>query len=124
MDCARSKKQSGSIIARALLNAALTKPALRDQTSMRFRTFLVSLLYIVPAAVIAWGWPPHVANLAPPGMAPILGLLLLLSGAFLHLGHAVMRSRQQADSEITGAMEAVAHLERVQRRLEGDLSQM
>jgi cyclic-di-GMP phosphodiesterase, flagellum assembly factor TipF len=89
-----------------------------------FRTFLVSLLYIVPAAVIAWGWPPHVANLAPPGMSPILGLLLLLSGAFLHLGHAVMRSRQQADSEISGAMEAVAHLERVQRRLEGDLSQM
>src|SRR5262245_31494063 len=89
-----------------------------------YRTFLLSLIYIVPAAVIAWGWPPHVANLAPPGMTAILGVLVLLSGAFLHLGYAVMRSRQQADNEITGAMEAVAHLERVQRRLEGDLAQM
>jgi cyclic-di-GMP phosphodiesterase TipF (flagellum assembly factor) len=51
-------------------------------------------------------------------------LLVLLGGALLHLGYALMRSRERADGEIAGAMEAVAHLERVQRRLEGDLAQM
>jgi cyclic-di-GMP phosphodiesterase TipF (flagellum assembly factor) len=48
----------------------------------------------------------------------------LLGGALLHLGYALARSRERADGEVAGAMEAVAHLERVQRRLEGDLAQM
>jgi cyclic-di-GMP phosphodiesterase TipF (flagellum assembly factor) len=88
-----------------------------------FRGFLPCLIYIVPAALIALGLPPRVADLAP-ATALIFGLLVLLGGALLHLGYALMRSRERADGEIAGAMEAVAHLERVQRRLEGDLAQM
>src|SRR6185436_20473151 len=75
------------------------------------------------AALIALGLPPRVSDLGP-GMALIFGVLVLLGGALLHLGYALLRSREQADGEIAGAMEAVAHLERVQRRLEGDLAQM
>ena len=88
-----------------------------------FRAFLPCLIYVVPAALIALGLPPRVADLSP-GMALIFGLLVLLGGALLHLGYALARSRERADGEIAGAMEAVAHLERVQRRLEGDLAQM
>jgi cyclic-di-GMP phosphodiesterase TipF (flagellum assembly factor) len=88
-----------------------------------FRAFLPCLIYVVPAALIALGLPPRVADLAP-AMALIFGLLVLLGGALLHLGYALMRSRERADGEIAGGMEAVAHLERVQRRLEGDLAQM
>ena len=88
-----------------------------------FRAFLPCLIYVVPAALIALGLPPRVADLAP-AMALIFGLLVLLGGALLHLGYALARSRERADGEIAGAMEAVAHLERVQRRLEGDLAQM
>jgi cyclic-di-GMP phosphodiesterase TipF (flagellum assembly factor) len=88
-----------------------------------FRAFLPCLIYVVPAALIALGLPPRVADL-PPAIAFIFGLLVLLGGALLHLGYALMRSRERADGEIAGAMEAVAHLERVQRRLEGDLAQM
>lgn len=88
-----------------------------------FRTFLPCLIYVVPAALIALGLPPRVSDL-PPGMALIFGLLVLLGGALLHLGYALARSRERADGEVAGAMEAIAHLERVQRRLEGDLAQM
>ncbi|WP_119299868.1 EAL domain-containing protein [Dongia deserti] len=88
-----------------------------------FRAFLPCLIYIVPAAIIASGWPPRVAGLAP-GMALVFGLLVLLSGALLHLAYALMRARERADGEVAGAMEAIAHLERVQRRLEGDLAQV
>ena len=88
-----------------------------------FRAFLPCLIYVVPAALIALGLPPRVADL-PPAMALIFGLLVLLGGALLHLGYALARSRERADGEIAGAMEAVAHLERVQRRLEGDFAQM
>ena len=88
-----------------------------------FRAFLPCLIYVVPAALIALGLPPRVADLAP-GMALIFGLLVLLGGALLHLGYALARSRERADGEVAGAMEAVAHLERVQRRLEGDLAQV
>lgn len=88
-----------------------------------FRAFLSCLIYIVPAAIIAAGWPPRVAELAP-GMALTFGLLVLLAGALLHLAYALLRARERADSEVAGAMDAIAHLERVQRRLEGDLAQM
>ena len=88
-----------------------------------FRAFLPCLIYVVPAALIALGLPPRVSDL-PPAMALIFGLLVLLGGALLHLGYALARSRERADGEVAGAMEAVAHLERVQRRLEGDLAQM
>ena len=88
-----------------------------------FRAFLPCLIYVVPAALIALGLPPRVSDLGP-GMALIFGVLVLLGGALLHLGYALLRAREQADGEIAGAMEAVAHLERVQRRLEGDLAQM
>ena len=88
-----------------------------------FRAFLPCLIYVVPAALIALGLPPRVSDLGP-GMALIFGVLVLLGGALLHLGYALLRAREQADGETAGAMEAVAHLERVQRRLEGDLAQM
>jgi cyclic-di-GMP phosphodiesterase TipF (flagellum assembly factor) len=88
-----------------------------------FRAFLPCLIYVVPAALIALGLPPRVSDL-PPGMALIFGMLVLLGGALLHLGYALLRARERADGEVAGAMEAVAHLERVQRRLEGDLAQM
>ena len=88
-----------------------------------FRAFLPCLIYVVPAALIALGLPPRVSDL-PPGMALVFGLLVLLGGALLHLGYALARSRERADGEVAGAMEAIAHLERVQRRLEGDLAQM
>jgi cyclic-di-GMP phosphodiesterase, flagellum assembly factor TipF len=88
-----------------------------------FRTFLLCLIYVVPAALIALGLPPRVSELAP-GMALVFGLLVLLAGVLLHLGHALMRASERADGEIAGAMEGVAHLERVQRRLEGDLAQV
>jgi cyclic-di-GMP phosphodiesterase TipF (flagellum assembly factor) len=88
-----------------------------------FRAFLPCLIYVVPAALIALGLPPRVSDL-PPGMALIFGMLVLLGGALLHLGYALMRARERGDGEVAGAMEAIAHLERVQRRLEGDLAQM
>jgi cyclic-di-GMP phosphodiesterase TipF (flagellum assembly factor) len=87
------------------------------------RAFLPCLIYIVPAAAIAAGWPARVIQLAPE-MSLIFGLLVLLSGALLHLTHTLSRTRERADSEAAGAMDAIAHLERVQRRLEGDLAQM
>lgn len=88
-----------------------------------FRAFLLCLLYIVPAAVIASGWPPRMVDLAP-GMALVFGLLVVLAGGLLHLSYGLMRARERADDEVAGAMNAVAHLERVQRRLEGDLAQV
>ncbi len=87
------------------------------------RAFLPCLIYIIPAAIIASGWPPRVADLAP-AMALVFGLLVVLAGALLHLAYALMRARERADGEVAGAMGAVAHLERVQRRLEGNLAQM
>jgi cyclic-di-GMP phosphodiesterase TipF (flagellum assembly factor) len=87
------------------------------------RAFLPCLIYVVPAALIALGLPPRVADLVPD-MALVFGMLVLLGGALLHLGYALLRARERAGGEIAGAMEAVAHLERAQRRLEGDLAQM
>src|SRR5688572_31891239 len=119
--CAPWARRWGSITSR-ILNAALTESALGPGTSM-FRAFLPCLIYVVPAALIALGLPPRVSDLGP-GMALIFGMLVLLGGALLHLGYALLRARERADGEVAGAMEAVAHLERVQRRLEGDLAQM
>ncbi|HEY3149825.1 MAG TPA: EAL domain-containing protein, partial [Dongiaceae bacterium] len=42
----------------------------------------------------------------------------------LHLGYALWRAHERAEGEIAGVLEAVAHLERIQRRVEGDLAQM
>jgi cyclic-di-GMP phosphodiesterase, flagellum assembly factor TipF len=88
-----------------------------------FRAFLPCLLYVVPAAIIALGLPPRIGELSPQA-ALIFGLLILLAGALVHLGFALLKARERADGEVTGAMDAVAHLERVQRRLEGDLAQV
>jgi cyclic-di-GMP phosphodiesterase TipF (flagellum assembly factor) len=49
---------------------------------------------------------------------------VLLGGALLHLGYALWRAHERAEGEIAGVLEAVAHLERIQRRVEGDLAQM
>jgi len=87
------------------------------------RTLLPCLIYVVPAALIALGMAPTLDALAP-GMALVFGLLVLLGGALLHLGYALWRARERADGEVAGAMDSVAHLERVQRRLEGDLAQV
>ncbi|MGH6891737.1 MAG: EAL domain-containing protein, partial [Dongiaceae bacterium] len=89
----------------------------------RFRAFLPCLLYVAPAAAIALGLPPRMASLSP-GMALTFGLLVLLGGALAHLGYVLWHAGRRADGEVTGALEAVAHLERVQRRLEGDLAQV
>ncbi len=87
------------------------------------RAFLPCLLYIVPAAVIAGGWPPRIADL-PPETALIFGLLVLLAGALLHLAFTTSRSRERDGGEVAGALDSISHLEQVQRRLEGDLAQM
>jgi cyclic-di-GMP phosphodiesterase, flagellum assembly factor TipF len=87
------------------------------------RAFLPCLLYAVPAAIIALGLAPRLESLSPV-MALIFGLLVLLAGGLVHLGYALSKARKRADGEVAGAMEAVAHLERVQRRLEGDLAQI
>jgi cyclic-di-GMP phosphodiesterase TipF (flagellum assembly factor) len=88
-----------------------------------FRTLLTSLLYVMPAAVIALGLPPRMSDLSP-GMSLVFGLLVLLAGVILHLGYGLWRAHERLDGEITGALDAVAHLERIQRRVEGDLAQM
>lgn len=87
------------------------------------RAFLPCLLYAVPAAIIALGLAPRLESLSP-AMALIFGLLVLLAGGLVHLGRALWKARERAAGEVAGAMEAVAHLERVQRRLEGDLAQI
>jgi cyclic-di-GMP phosphodiesterase, flagellum assembly factor TipF len=87
-----------------------------------FRAFLSCLIYIVPAAIIASGWPSRAAGLAPD-MAPVFGLLVLFGGALMHLGYALLRARERADREVAGAQESIARLEGVQRRLERDLAQ-
>ncbi|HET6619079.1 MAG TPA: EAL domain-containing protein [Dongiaceae bacterium] len=86
------------------------------------RAFLACLLYIVPAAIIVRVLPVHWQ--VSPSTALIFGLLVLLGGALIHLGRALWRAHERADGEIAGALEAVAHLERIQRRVEGDLAQM
>ncbi|HEX6120264.1 MAG TPA: EAL domain-containing protein [Dongiaceae bacterium] len=86
------------------------------------RSFLACLLYIVPAAIIVRVLPTHWK--VAPSTALIFGLLVLLGGALIHLGRALWRAHERADGEIAGALEAVAHLERIQRRVEGDLAQM
>jgi cyclic-di-GMP phosphodiesterase TipF (flagellum assembly factor) len=78
---------------------------------------------VVPAAIVALGLPPRMSELSP-GMALVFGLLVLLGGALLHLGYALWRAHERAEGEIAGVLEAVAHLERIQRRVEGDLAQM
>jgi len=88
-----------------------------------FRTLLTSLLYVVPAAVVALGLPPRMNDLST-GMSLVFGLLVLLAGVTLHLGYALWRAHERLEGEITGALDAVAHLERIQRRVEGDLAQM
>ncbi|HEY1386323.1 MAG TPA: EAL domain-containing protein [Dongiaceae bacterium] len=88
-----------------------------------FRALLTSLMYVVPAAIVALGLPPRMSDLSP-GMSLVFGLLVLLAGVILHLGYALWRAHERLEGEINGALDAVAHLERIQRRVEGDLAQM
>jgi cyclic-di-GMP phosphodiesterase TipF (flagellum assembly factor) len=78
---------------------------------------------VVPAAIVALGLPPRMSDLSP-GMSLVFGLLVLLAGIILHLGYALWHAHERIEGEITGALDAVAHLERIQRRVEGDLAQM
>ncbi len=87
-----------------------------------FRAFLLCLLYVVPAAVVALRPPP--LNTLTLEMALVFAVLVLLFGALLHLAYMHGEGRRRADGEISGVLEAVSHLERMQRRLEGDLAQM
>ncbi len=87
------------------------------------RAFLPCLFYVVPAAIIALGLPLRMASLSL-ARALVFGLLVLLGGILVHLGFLFRQARRRADGEVAGALEAVAHLERVQRRLEGDVAQV
>jgi cyclic-di-GMP phosphodiesterase TipF (flagellum assembly factor) len=77
----------------------------------------------VPAIVIALGLPPRMSGLSSVE-ALIFGLVVFLFGLVLHLGFLLWRARQRTDGEVGGALTAIAHLERVQRRLDGDLAQL
>jgi cyclic-di-GMP phosphodiesterase, flagellum assembly factor TipF len=89
----------------------------------KFRTFLLCLLYVVPAVLVALRVLPRAEQLSLE-MALAFGVLVLLAGALLHLAHIYGQASRRAEGEINGALEAVAHLERIQRRLEGDLAQV
>src|SRR5512147_3220113 len=101
----------------------LTKRTVPQSEMSGFRALLPCLIYVAPAIIIALGLPPRMEGLLP-GMSLVFGLLVLFGGALLHLTYALRKAHERADGEIEGALEAVAHLERVQRRLEGDLAQI
>ncbi len=88
-----------------------------------FRRLLPCLIYLLPAALIAFGLPVYV-----PGVSAIEALLFgglaLLLGAVIHLALELVEAQRLTRSRIAGALEALSHGERLQRRLEGELGQM
>src|SRR5687768_15991976 len=108
--CARSAGRWRSITDGSR-SAALTESALGAGTSMSgFRAFLRCLVYVVPAALSVLGLPPRDDDLGP-GMPVIFGMRVLLGGALLQLVAALARSRERADGEVAGAMEADVPIE-------------
>lgn len=88
-----------------------------------FRRLLPCLIYVLPAALIAFGLPIYA-----PGVtqieAVLFGGLALLGGAVIHLALELVEAQRLTRSRISGALEALSHGERLQRRLEGELGQM
>lgn len=88
-----------------------------------FRRLLPCLMYVLPAALIAFGLPiyaPAVTQIE----ALLFGGLALLGGAVIHLALELVEAQRLTRSRISGALEALSHGERLQRRLEGELGQM
>lgn len=88
-----------------------------------FRRLLPCLIYVVPAAVVAFGFPRYFPALTPMN-ALLFGAMVGLAGAVLHLAFALSEAQRITRSRISGALEALSHGERMQRRLEGELAQM
>lgn len=88
-----------------------------------FRRLLPSLIYLLPALLIAVGLPRYMPAVSGTE-AVLFGFIALLLGAVLHLAIALGEAQRIARSRISGALEALSHGERMQRRLEGELAQM
>ncbi|HWA47703.1 MAG TPA: EAL domain-containing protein [Dongiaceae bacterium] len=88
-----------------------------------FRRLLPCLIYVVPAAIVAFGFPRYFPALTPMN-ALLFGIMVGLAGAVLHLAFALSEAQRITRSRISGALEALSHGERMQRRLEGELAQM
>ncbi len=88
-----------------------------------FRRLLPCLIYVVPAAIVGFGFPRYFPALTPMN-ALLFGGMVLLAGAVLHMAYALGEAQRITRSRISGALEALSHGERMQRRLEGELAQM
>ena len=87
------------------------------------RRLLPCLIYLLPAALIAFGLPVYAPGVTPVE-ALLFGGLVLLAGAVIHLALELVEAQRLTRSRISGALEALSHGERMQRRLEGELAQM
>jgi len=87
------------------------------------RRFLPYLIYVLPALLIAVGLPNYAPTVAPVE-ALLFGAMAFLLGAIIHLAVALGEAQRITRSRISGALEALSHGERMQRRLEGELAQM
>ncbi len=88
-----------------------------------FRRLLPCLIYLLPAALIAFGLPVYMPGVTPTE-ALLSGGFVLLLGAVIHLALELVEAQRLTRSRIAGALEALSHGERLQRRLEGELGQM
>ncbi len=88
-----------------------------------FRRLLPCLIYLLPAALIAFGLPVYMPGVTPTE-ALLTGGFVLLLGAVIHLALELVEAQRLTRSRIAGALEALSHGERLQRRLEGELGQM
>jgi cyclic-di-GMP phosphodiesterase TipF (flagellum assembly factor) len=91
--------------------------------SSGIRRLLPCLIYLLPAALIAWGLPVYFPEVTPIE-ALLFGGIAMLVGAVIHLALALVEAQRLTRSRIAGALEALSHGERLQRRLEGELGQM
>lgn len=87
------------------------------------RRLLPCLIYLLPAALIAWGLPVYLPEVTAIE-ALLFGGLVLLAGAVIHLALELVEAQRLTRSRIAGALEALSYGERLQRRLEGELGQM
>ena len=88
-----------------------------------FRRLLPCLIYLLPAALIAFGLPVYAPGVTSTE-ALLSGGFVLLLGAVIHLALELVEAQRLTRSRIAGALEALSHGERLQRRLEGELGQM
>ena len=87
------------------------------------RRILPCLIYLLPAALVAFGLPVYAESVTPVEALLFAGMLVL-AGAVIHLAVALAEAQRLTRSRISGALEALSHSERLQRRLEGELGQM